>query len=140
MYILSLDSTFISFPRFYSSVFYLQVVPSLSIGQGNLFRGQENKEMFFPTTIKFFPTPRDVPVVNEGWVCKGTSGVKGGDFKKSQRDFLLTLFNNNGGPKLGRGTFTRGYRQNSRTRMRTPISVIVWSSVKVRSSVGFRPR
>jgi hypothetical protein len=30
---------------------------SLSIGQGNLFRGQENKEMFFPTTIKFFPTP-----------------------------------------------------------------------------------
>jgi hypothetical protein len=33
---------------------------SLSIGQGNLCGGQENKEMFFPTTIKFFPTPRDV--------------------------------------------------------------------------------
>ena len=30
---------------------------SLSIGQGNLFRGEENKEMFFPTTITFFPTP-----------------------------------------------------------------------------------
>jgi hypothetical protein len=73
---------------------------SLSIGQGNLFRGQENKEMFFPTTIKFFPTPRDVPVVKEGWACKGASGVKGGAFKKSQRDFLLTLFNNNGGPKI----------------------------------------
>jgi hypothetical protein len=29
-----------------------------------------------------------------------TSGVKGGDFKKSQRDFLMTLFNNNGGPKI----------------------------------------
>jgi hypothetical protein len=33
-------------------------------------------------------------------VCKGTVGVKGGVFKKSQRDFLLTLFNNNGGPKI----------------------------------------
>ncbi len=73
---------------------------SLNIGQGNLFRGQENKEMFFPTTIKFFPTPSDVPVVKEGWACKGASGVKGGVFKKSQRDFLLTLFNNNGGPKI----------------------------------------
>jgi len=71
-----------------------------SDGQGNLFRGQENKEMFFPTTIKFFPTPRDVPVVKEGWACKGASGVKGGVFKKSQRDFLVTLFNNNGGPKI----------------------------------------
>ncbi len=39
---------------------------SLRIGQGNLFRGQENKEMFFPTTITFFPTPRDVSVVKEG--------------------------------------------------------------------------
>jgi len=56
--------------------------------------------MFFPTTIKFFPTPRDVPVVKEGWACKGASGVKGGAFKKSQRDFLVTLFNNNGGPKI----------------------------------------
>jgi hypothetical protein len=73
---------------------------SLSIGQGNSFRGQENKEIFFPKTIKFFPTPTDVPVVKEGWACKGASGVKGGAFKKSQRDFLLTLFNNNGGPKI----------------------------------------
>ena len=73
---------------------------SLSIGQGNFFRGQENKEMFFPTTIKFYPSPPDVPVVKEGWACKGASGVKGGAFKKSQRDFLLTLFNNNGGPKI----------------------------------------
>ena len=56
--------------------------------------------MFFPTTIKFYPSPPDVPVVREGWVCKGVSGVKGGDFKKSQRDFLLTLFNNNEGPKI----------------------------------------
>jgi hypothetical protein len=56
--------------------------------------------MFFPTTIKFFPTPRDVPVVKEGWTCKGVSEVKGGAFKKFQRDFLLTLFNNNGGPKI----------------------------------------
>ncbi len=77
---------------------------SLSIGQGNFFRGQENKEMFFPTTIKFYPSPPDVPVVKEGWACKGASGVKGGAFKKSQRDFLLTLFNNNGGQKLGRRT------------------------------------
>jgi hypothetical protein len=73
---------------------------SLSIGQGNLFRGQENKEMFFPTTITFFPTPPDVPVVKEGWAYKGATGVKGGTFKKSQRDFLLTLFNNNGGAKI----------------------------------------
>ena len=73
---------------------------SLSIGQGNFFRGQENKEMFFPTTIKFYPSPPDVPVVKEGWSYKGASGVKGGSFKKSQRDFLLTLFNNNGGPKI----------------------------------------
>jgi len=73
---------------------------SLSIGQGNSFRGQENKEIFFPKTINFFPTPTDVPVVKEGWACKGASGVKGGAFKKSQRDFLLTLFNNNGGPKI----------------------------------------
>jgi hypothetical protein len=72
----------------------------LSIGQGNSFRGQENKEIFFPKTIQFFPTPTDVPVVKEGWACKGASGVKGGAFKKSQRDFLLTLFNNNGGPKV----------------------------------------
>ena len=56
--------------------------------------------MFFPTTIKFYPSPPDVPVVKEGWACKGASGVKGGAFKKSQRDFLLTLFNNNGGPKI----------------------------------------
>ncbi len=73
---------------------------SLSIGQGNLFRGQENKEMFFPKTIKFFPTPTDVSVAKEGWACKGVVGVKGGDFKRSQRDFLLALFNNNGGPKI----------------------------------------
>ena len=40
--------------------------------------------------------------------CKGASGVKGGAFKKSQRDFLLTLFNNNGGPKIReRDTHTR---------------------------------
>jgi hypothetical protein len=56
--------------------------------------------MFFPKTIKFFPATTDVPVVKEGWVCKGASGVKGGAFKKSKRDFLLTLFNNNGGPKI----------------------------------------
>jgi hypothetical protein len=73
---------------------------SLSIGQGNVFRGQENKEMFFPKTIKFFPAPPDVPVVKEGWACKGVTGVKGGVFKRSQRDFLLSLFNNNGGPKI----------------------------------------
>ena len=73
---------------------------SLSIGQGNLFRGEENKEMFFPTTITFFPTPRDVPVVKEGWTRKGAAGVNGGVFKKSQRDFLLTLFNNNGVSKI----------------------------------------
>ena len=41
-----------------------------------------------------------MPVVKEGWACKGASGVKGGAFKKSQRDFLLTLFNNNGKPKI----------------------------------------
>ena len=73
---------------------------SLSIGQGNVFRGQENKEMFFPKTIKFFPAPPDVPVVQEGWACTGVTGVKGGVFKTSQRDFLLSLFNNNGGPKI----------------------------------------
>ena len=73
---------------------------SLSIGHGNLFRGQENKELFFPKTVKFFPTPADLPVVKEGWACKGVTGVKGGAFKRSQRDFLLTLFNNNGGPKI----------------------------------------
>jgi hypothetical protein len=28
------------------------------------------------------------------------TGVKGGPFKKSPRDFLLRLFNNNGGPKI----------------------------------------
>ena len=28
------------------------------------------------------------------------AGVKGGAFNKSQRDFLLRLFNNNGGPKI----------------------------------------
>ncbi len=33
-------------------------------------------------------------------MCKGVSGVKCGTFKKSQRDFLPTLFNNNGGPKI----------------------------------------
>jgi hypothetical protein len=72
---------------------------SLSIGQGNFFRGQENKEMFFPKTIKLFPTPTDVPV-KEGWEFKGVAGVKGGAFNKSQRDFLVRLFNNNGGPKI----------------------------------------
>jgi hypothetical protein len=60
-----------------------------------LFRGQENKEKFFP-----FPTPTDVPVVKDGWAWKGVSGVKGGAFKRSQRDFLVALFNNNGGPKI----------------------------------------
>jgi hypothetical protein len=30
----------------------------------------------------------------------GVSGVKGGVFKKSHGDFLLILFNNNGGPKI----------------------------------------
>ena len=73
---------------------------SLSIGQGNLFRGQENKELFFPKTIKFFPRPAHVTVVKEGWSFKGVTGVKGGVFKKSQRDFLLSLFNNNGGTKI----------------------------------------
>ena len=45
---------------------------SLSIGQGNVFRGQENKDLVFPKTIKFFPQPPDVTVVKEGWIgfCK----------------------------------------------------------------------
>jgi hypothetical protein len=64
-----------------------------------VFRGQENKDLFFPKTIKFFPQPPDVTVVKEGWVCKGVTGVKGGVFKKFQRDFLLSLFNNNNGGK-----------------------------------------
>ncbi len=114
---------------------------SLRIGQGNLFRGQENKEMFFPTTITFFPTPRDVSVVKEGWVCKGTVGVKGGVFKKSQRDFLLTLFNNNGGPKIReRDTHMRMKEKFKDKDERTTISVSVSSSVKVKSRCGFRPR
>jgi hypothetical protein len=54
----------------------------------------------FPKTIKFFPTPTDVPVVKEGWVWKGVTGVKGGSLNKSQRDFLLRLFNNNEGPEI----------------------------------------
>ncbi len=45
-----------------------------------------------------------------------------------------------GGQKLGRGTLTPGWRKNSRTRMRTPITVSISSSVKLRSSRGFRPR
>ena len=49
---------------------------SLRIGQGNVFRGQENKDLFFPKTIKFFPQPPDVTVVKEGGVWKGVSGVK----------------------------------------------------------------
>ena len=56
--------------------------------------------MFSPKTIKFFPSPPDVPPVKEEWEFKGVTGVKGGVFKRSQRDFLLTLFNNNGGPKI----------------------------------------
>ncbi len=39
-------------------------------------------------------------VVKKGWVYKGSSGVKGRVFKKFRRDFLLTLFNNKGGPKI----------------------------------------
>ena len=77
---------------------------SLSIGQGNVFIEKENKDLFFPKTIEFFPVLRDVPVVKTGWECKGVTkgvaGVKSRVFKKSQRDFLLTLFNNNGGPKI----------------------------------------
>jgi hypothetical protein len=72
---------------------------SLNIGQGNVFRGQDNRDLFFPKTMKFFPAPRDVPVVKEVWVCKGVKGMKG-VFKKSKRDFLVTLFNNNGGTKI----------------------------------------
>jgi hypothetical protein len=45
-----------------------------------------------------------------------------------------------GGQKLGRGTFKSGWWPLSRTRMRTPISLSVLSSVKVRSSLGCRPR
>ena len=41
---------------------------SLSIGQDNVFRGQENKDLYFPKKIQFFAAPRDVPVVKEGWV------------------------------------------------------------------------
>ncbi len=73
----------------------LHSAASLSIGQRNVFRGQENKDLYFPKTIKFFPAPGDVFVVKEGWSCKGVTGVKGGPFKKSQRDFRLRLFNNN---------------------------------------------
>jgi hypothetical protein len=73
---------------------------SLSIGQGNVFRGQENKDLYFPKQIQFFLAPRDVPIVKEGWACKGVARMKGGAFKKFQRDFLLGLFNNNEGPKI----------------------------------------
>ena len=55
---------------------------SLSIGQGNVFRGEENKEMFSPKTIKFFSSPPDVSVVKEGWSCKGVGGVKVGAFNE----------------------------------------------------------
>ena len=108
-----------------------------------MFRGQENKEMFFPKTIKFFPTPTHVPVVKEGWACKGVAGVKGGAFKRSQRDFLLALFNNNGGPKIrerdSKIRMEETFKDND-SMMRTPITLSVSSSVKVRSSRGFRPR
>jgi hypothetical protein len=50
-----------------------------------VFRGQKNKDLYFPKAIKFFPAPGDEPVVKEGWSCKGVTGVEGGDFKKSQR-------------------------------------------------------
>ena len=73
-------------------------VASLSIGQGNLFRGQESKEMFFPKTIKFFPRPAHVTVVKEGWACKGVSGVKGGAFKRS-----VGRSNQDGGNSQGQG-------------------------------------
>jgi hypothetical protein len=56
--------------------------------------------LYLPKDIKCFPEPGDVPVVKEGWSCQGVTGVKGGTFKKSQRDFLLRLFNNNGRPKI----------------------------------------
>ena len=43
-------------------------------------------------------------VVKTGYVykgvVKGVTSVKSGVFKKSQMDFLLTLFNNSGGPKI----------------------------------------
>jgi hypothetical protein len=48
---------------------------SLNIGQGIFFRGQQNKELFFPKTIKFFPTPTDVSVVKEGWSSKRMTGT-----------------------------------------------------------------
>jgi hypothetical protein len=64
---------------------------SLSFGQVNVFRGQESKDLYFPKQMQFFPSPRDVPVVKERWACKGVTGVKGGSFKKSQRDFLLSV-------------------------------------------------
>ncbi len=78
----------------------MHLATSLSIGHGNVFRGKENKDLYFPNQIQFFPSPRDVPVVKEGWEWKGITGVKDGTFKKFQRDFLLGLFYNNGGPKI----------------------------------------
>ncbi len=49
---------------------------SLSIGQDNVFRGQENKDLYFLKQIPFFPSPRDVPVVKEGCACKGVAEVE----------------------------------------------------------------
>jgi hypothetical protein len=81
--------------------------------------------MFFPTTITFFPTPRDVPVVKEGWSWKGAAGVKGGVFKKSQRDFLLTLFNNNGGPNLSESQIKSWFSSEAGRRKKAALNRVI---------------
>jgi hypothetical protein len=74
---------------------------SLSIGEGNVSRGQDNKDLFFPKPIHDFDLPPEVPVVVEGWAPKGVAGVKGRvTFQKSQKDFLLSMFDFKGGFKI----------------------------------------
>ena len=70
---------------------------SFNVGEGIVSRGEENRELFFPKPIHTFPLPTNVPVVKEGWAPKGVAGAKkGGAFEKSQKEFLLMTFNNEG--------------------------------------------
>jgi hypothetical protein len=74
---------------------------SLNIGAGNMSGGNEDGELYFPKRIVLWELPSDVPPVQEGWAPKGVAGAKGGGhFQKSQKDFLLELFDNPGGYKI----------------------------------------
>ena len=70
---------------------------SLQVGEGVTWKGQENKELFFPE--KFEIMRPQIIDQEQGWARKG-GGKKKITFTREQKDWLRAIFDHQGGTKI----------------------------------------